>query len=249
MEPSFHEQKDIEILASRDEPGGWLNIYTLPPLAAALISLIMAALMLKFAFRQVSELELGSLPQTGFENQADSEAAAPQPQAANNAIAALFTPEVQYWGPQIGAWAQEWNLDPNLVATVMQIESCGHPTVVSSAGARGLFQVMPFHFRSGENHTQPDTNALRGLSYLSRSLETHSGNVYLALAGYNGGISMSQRSESNWPAETRRYTYWGSGIYHDAAAGRGYSERLDEWLSSGGASLCRRAAVELSLAE
>ena len=162
-------------------------------------------------------------------------------------IAPFFTPSVQYWEPEIVAWAAEWKLDPNLVATVMQIESCGHPEVVSSAGASGLFQVMPFHFKSGERSFDPATNAYRGLSYLSRSLDAHSHNITLALAGYNAGITGSQRPESSWPAETHRYTYWGSGIYDDALKNKTSSARLDEWLQSGGAGLCLKASAHLGI--
>src|SRR5262245_60640765 len=61
-------------------------------------------------------------------------------------IGVLFTPEVQYWTPRILVWAARYGVDPNMLATVIQIESCGDPTVGSSAGAQGLFQVMPFHF-------------------------------------------------------------------------------------------------------
>ncbi len=250
MEPLDLHPNEMENPAFREPPARWLNIYTLPPLAAALVSLIMAALMLKFAYRQVEDLELTSLPLPAIENiPNEGITALDAPARANTAIAVLFTPEVQYWAPKIEAWSREWGLDPDLVATVMQIESCGHPEVISSAGATGLFQVMPFHFKSGESHTHSDTNAMRGLSYLSRSLEAHDGNVYFALAGYNGGIGTSQRAESRWPDETRRYTYWGEGIYSDAAGGKSHSERLDEWLSSGGASLCRRASQALGLVE
>ena len=162
-------------------------------------------------------------------------------------IAPLFTPEVQYWAPQIAAWSQQTGLDPNLIATVMQIESCGDPQATSSAGAIGLFQVMPFHFESGENPYDPMVNAQRGLDYLRRALETRGGDPRLGMAGYNGGISGAQRPESQWAAETQRYVYWGIGIYLDARAGKDTSERLDEWLSHGGASLCRQAAQRLGL--
>ncbi|MBI1856315.1 MAG: transglycosylase SLT domain-containing protein [Chloroflexi bacterium] len=53
---------------------------------------------------------------------------------------------MDYWAAAISRWANASNLDPNLVAVVMQIESCGNPSARSSAGAMGLFQVMPFHF-------------------------------------------------------------------------------------------------------
>lgn len=167
--------------------------------------------------------------------------------AVNGGIAPLFTPEVQHWAGQITRWAEQHGLDPNLAATVMQIESCGHPEIRSSAGATGLFQVMPFHFQQYEVMSDPDTNALRGLDYLRRSLETAGGNPRLAFAGYNGGIGVISRAESAWPNETIRYAYWGSGIYADASLGLSQSQRLDEWLRAGGASLCAKARERLGL--
>jgi len=164
-------------------------------------------------------------------------------------LSPVFTPEVQHWAPQIAAWAQAFQLDPNLVATVMQIESCGAPGVVSSAGAQGLFQVMPFHFTEGESMQDPETNAARGLGYLSLGLQRAAGNVGLALAGYNGGHSQIGRDSSLWPAQTQRYWYWGTGIYEEAAAGAAQSTRLQEWLNAGGASLCSTAAAQIGVAQ
>ena len=152
-----------------------------------------------------------------------------------------------YWEKEIIQWSSDYDLDPNLVATVMQIESCGHPNVVSRADARGLFQVMPYHFEDGEDSFDPSTNAKRGLSFLRRSLDAHNGDARLGMAGYNGGIAGTQRVESDWASETKRYAYWGSGIYADAIAGRGDSPRLEEWLRAGGAGLCAQAREVLSL--
>jgi soluble lytic murein transglycosylase-like protein len=106
---------------------------------------------------------------------------------------------------------------------------------------------MPYHFLSTDDPTTPDTNAARGLAYLGRSLSASGDDVRLALAGYNGGIGLISRAEWSWPAETIRYTYWGSGIYTDAQSGASRSSRLDEWLSAGGASLCRRAGQTLGI--
>ncbi len=155
-------------------------------------------------------------------------------------ISPLFTPEVQAWEEQILVWSEEYQLDPNLVATVMQIESCGYLLAESSAGARGLFQVMPYHFQEGENPFQPNINAKRGLNYLRQAREA-GGNSRLALAGYNGGIYGASLPEEDWPDETIRYVYWGLRIYKDAQNGLDHSDRLQEWLNSGGASLCRKA--------
>jgi soluble lytic murein transglycosylase-like protein len=199
-----------------------LSGFILPPLAVILIS----ALLGTFALKQTRHLEL--------------------PQAASQ-ISPIFTPEIQYWAGNISQWAARFNLDPNLVATIMQIESCGDPGAVSSAGAMGLFQVMPFHFAALDNPYSPETNAARGLAYLQRSLEAANGDARLALAGYNGGIGVIPRAEWTWHAETKRYVQYGSPIYEDARSGASTSSAITEWYNKYGASLCRQASKRLGL--
>jgi soluble lytic murein transglycosylase-like protein len=162
-------------------------------------------------------------------------------------ISGIFTPEVHYWSADIVRWAEAQGLDPNLAATVMQIESCGDPLATSRAGAMGLFQVMPYHFLNNDDAYYPDTNALRGLDYLRRSLEAAGNDPRLALAGYNGGISVIGQLEGDWAGETQRYATRGSGIYADAIGGLKISPHLQEWLEAGGASLCRQAHRRLGL--
>jgi len=168
------------------------------------------------------------------------------PVPPTSSLAPFFAPSVRYWEKAIMRWAGEWNLDPNLVATVMQIESCGDPRAISRAGAMGLFQVMPYHFSEQEAPYDPDTNARRGLAYLSKALDMYQDHR-LAFAGYNGGIGTAAKPESNWPNETIRYSYWGTGIYQDAVTQSPQSPRLDEWMSAGGASLCQQAEERLGL--
>jgi soluble lytic murein transglycosylase-like protein len=193
----------------------------LPPFVAILFGIVLAA----FSF----QLEPGL----------------PTPSAGN--IAPLFTPEVQFWAGSLTLWSAEQGVDPNLAATIMQIESCGHPTIRSSAGAAGLFQVMPFHFQPDEVPNHPNTNALRGLGYLREALNQTGGDTRLAFAGYNGGIGVTVLPESSWAEETRRYVYWATGIYADASLGASQSARLQEWLYAGGASLCQQAHRYLNL--
>ena len=147
-------------------------------------------------------------------------------------------------GYRTSSWAAAAGLDPNLVATVMQIESCGDPRALSPAGAMGLFQVMPYHFAAGDDPYNPDTNATRGLAYLKRSLAAANGNARLALAGYNGGIGVIGQPESTWASETRHYALVGSGIYADASSGMTTSPRLEAW---GGAGLCPQANARLGI--
>jgi soluble lytic murein transglycosylase-like protein len=162
-------------------------------------------------------------------------------------LSSIFTPEVQYWKDSIIRWSAAAGVDPNLAAVVMQIESCGDPRAQSYAGAAGLFQVMPFHFYALENPFDPDTNALRGLNYLARSLEAGAGNARLALAGYNGGIGVIARGEWTWSDQTKRYVYYGAPIYEDARAGLSTSAMVNEWYTKYGASLCNQAHERLGL--
>jgi soluble lytic murein transglycosylase-like protein len=167
--------------------------------------------------------------------------------APHSALAPVFTPEVRYWEAKIVAWAAEFGLDPNLVATIMQVESCGDATAVSRAGAQGLFQVMPFHFSPGEDPFDPDTNARRGMAYFVERLQQTKGDVGRAFAGYNGGHVAAGGSWENWAAETRAYYTYTTGIYADAQAGLSESPALQRWVQNGAGTYCQLVAKKLGL--
>lgn len=162
-------------------------------------------------------------------------------------IAPLFTREVDHWQADISRWSGEYDLDPNLLATVMQIESCGHDSISSVAGAQGLFQVMPFHFSADEVYIDPETNARRGATFLKQCLGWANGDSGLAMACYNGGPSVLSIGIDEWYAETQRYYNWGTAIYADARNGRETSDALNNWLDAGGRLLCTQAADALGL--
>jgi soluble lytic murein transglycosylase-like protein len=252
----FQDQDDWQTAAASENGSGCLSFYVLPPLAALVIAGFLAFLALK------SPLAPAALPVSNSTMLLQNSAAGnPAPatgvatpiwsfssdDTAASGLSPIFTKEIQHWSNDIIRWANTAAVDPNLAATVMQIESCGDPRATSRSGAMGLFQVMPFHFRFGENPYSPDTNALRGLNYLARSLSTGSGNARLALAGYNGGIGVIARSESAWPSETKRYVLYGAPIYEDARSGATSSTMLTEWYQKYGAGLCRQAAQRLGI--
>jgi soluble lytic murein transglycosylase-like protein len=230
-----------EPAALDDYSGGCLPFAALPPLAVIVTGVIMYFFLTSFEFFSLEAAVQENISIQELNDEQGAPVSIGNTQSSKQ-IAALFTPEVQRWEAEIVEWSNEWGLDPNLVATVMQIESCGDPRAVSGAGAMGLFQVMPFHFDGIEDPYRPGTNAYRGLAYLRSALDARGGDVRLAFAGYNGGITGAKRPESAWPAETIRYVYWGTGIYADAKSGHSQSERLNEWLGRGGASLCTQAA-------
>ncbi len=210
----------------------------LPPLAVLLVSGLLAL----FAYSPL--VTVSASPRSLSPS---SPSLVLNPGYAQTVLSPIFTPEVQYWGTRILAWSAEFGLDPNLAATVMQIESCGYARALSRSGAIGLFQVMPFHFSASDSPFDPDTNARRGLAYLAQSLDRARGDPRLALAGYNGGIGVIGRGEWAWPAETNRYAYYGAPIYADAVAGLSTSSAVEEWYLKYGVNLCKQAHEALGL--
>jgi soluble lytic murein transglycosylase-like protein len=162
-------------------------------------------------------------------------------------LAPFFTDEVLHWAPDIMRWSAAYGLDPNIIAIIMQVESCGDPQAISSAGAMGLFQVMPFHFSAGEDGFDPETNSRRGLNYFLGRMDQTGGDVGLSFAGYNGGHVAAGTTWDHWAAETQRYYVWTTGIFQDVNSNQTESETLGRWLQAGGASLCQQAAARLGL--
>lgn len=222
MSPARTTIRDRQTAATpQDQGSGCLSGFILPPLSVIIISAFLAFIALRN-----SSVDL-------------------PPQNAD--LSPIFTSEVHYWAGSIVRWAAASQLDPDLVATIMQIESCGDPRALSSSGAMGLFQVMSFHFQPADDPYDPDTNAARGLAYLVRSLSAASGDPRQALAGYNGGIGVIPRGEWTWSTQTRRYVQYGWPIYQDARNGLDSSVMLNEWYERFGAGLCNQAHQRLGL--
>jgi hypothetical protein len=155
-------------------------------------------------------------------------------------LAPFFASQVLEWGDKIREWAEQYDVNPNVIAIVMQIESCGDPVAISSAGALGLMQVMPFHFDNGENMLNPDTNVRVGMGVFYECLTQFAGwDLGMALACYNGGPRVTQIDFSQWAAETQSYYRWATGLWSDVRAGHESSDTLNEWLDAGGQRLCQ----------
>ncbi|MEQ9643478.1 MAG: transglycosylase SLT domain-containing protein [Alphaproteobacteria bacterium] len=99
---------------------------------------------------------------------------------------------------------------PALALAVARVESNFNAQALSSAGARGVMQIMPATGR-GEYGVHPDElwdarlNVQIGIDFLGRLIERYDGRWDLALSHYNGGtISGSGANARPLPA-TRRY--------------------------------------------
>ena len=90
-------------------------------------------------------------------------------------------------------YSTQYELDPVLVASVINVESKYNTSALSSAGAVGLMQVKPSTATwimdediTQEQLTEPELNIKVGCLYLSQLLEQFN-NLECALAGYNAG--------------------------------------------------------------
>ena len=92
-------------------------------------------------------------------------------------------------------YANQYDLDWQLVCAVIRQESGFNPRAKSRAGARGLMQLMPATAKELGVHNlyQPEQNIAGGVRYLRQQYDRfpnspHAHRLRLALASYNGGI-------------------------------------------------------------
>ena len=110
--------------------------------------------------------------------------------------------------------ARRFGLPEAWIWAVMRVESNGDVRAVSSAGARGLMQIMPgtwaglrARYRLGRDPFDPRDNIMAGTAYL-REMHDRYGNVTAMLAAYNAGPGRYDEHLSRGrplPAETRAY--------------------------------------------
>jgi soluble lytic murein transglycosylase-like protein len=87
-------------------------------------------------------------------------------------------------------------LDPQMVLGLIQVESGFKKYALSSVGARGFMQVMPFWSRSigasDHNLFLLRTNLRYGCTILRHYLDIEHGDLYRALGRYNGSLGQPQ---------------------------------------------------------
>ena len=92
--------------------------------------------------------------------------------------------------------AQRAGLDPQLVLGLIQVESGFKKYAVSSAGARGYMQVMPFWVKlignRDSNLFHLRTNLRFGCTILRHYLDIEKGDYYRALGRYNGSLGQPE---------------------------------------------------------
>lgn len=107
--------------------------------------------------------------------------------------------------------AQRAGLDPHLVLGLIQVESGFRRHAISSAGARGYMQVMPFwteQIGDGDASRLFDarTNLRYGCVILRHYLDRENGDLFRALGRYNGSLGRPEYPRAVLAA-WKRWTY------------------------------------------
>lgn len=101
-------------------------------------------------------------------------------------------------------------LSPQIVLALIQVESNFDEYAISTAGARGLMQVMPFWLkeigRINDNLFHIRTNLRMGCTILRYYLDKEKGNITRALARYNGSLGSYRYTSKVFSALDKRWT-------------------------------------------
>lgn len=110
--------------------------------------------------------------------------------------------------------AKKYGVDKDLINAIIKIESDFNPKTVSSAGAKGLMQLMSFNFEM-LGVTDPfniEQNIDGGTKLIKKYIDMYDGDVKMGLMAYNGGPTRMKnrgvKSPSDiykMPKETQNY--------------------------------------------
>lgn len=109
----------------------------------------------------------------------------------------------------VHAEATRADLEPELVLSVIHVESAFDRFALSYVGAQGLMQVMPFWKneigRPDDNLMDMATNLRYGCTILKHYIDREKGNLIRALGRYNGSLG-----KTKYPAKVLRFweKYW-----------------------------------------
>ncbi|MCC0632891.1 lytic transglycosylase domain-containing protein [Clostridioides sp. ZZV15-6388] len=110
--------------------------------------------------------------------------------------------------------SNKYNVDANLIKAIIKVESDFNPNTVSSAGAKGLMQLMPENCRD-LGVTDPfniEQNIDAGTRHIKEYIDMFGGSIEMGLMAYNGGPGrMKSRGVESisdlykMPKETQNY--------------------------------------------
>jgi len=186
----------------------------------------------------------------------------PTPLTAGSGITIPWIPAtVKQWEQPINQMAQKYNIDPDLLAIIMTMESGGY-TKADSGQAQGLMQITPP--TAGDIASKylkkpvtsydiwdPETNIEFGAAYLAHLRDVFGGSsqgpswnttVELIAAGYNGGPGAAnslEKGEGLHDMQTVAYSRDAYNMWRERHATS--SPTFDRWKERGGINLIQKA--------
>ncbi len=187
-------------------------------------------------------------------------------QAKSSRITIPWIPAtVKQWEKPITENAKKYDLDPNLIAIIMTLESGGYTKAHSEADAQGLMQVTPptandiaerYLKKPQERYDlyKPETSIEFGTAYLAMLRDEYgtakqgpSWNVTVELlaAAYNGGFSAAnaiEKGEGLNDTQTLNYSRDAFNMWRERHAQK--SPTFERWKERGGIELIEAAQAE-----
>jgi Rod binding domain-containing protein len=117
-------------------------------------------------------------------------------------------PILSKFGQSIKNASHKYDLNPQLIYSVILAESGGRPDAVSHKGAKGLMQLTDTTAveMGVSDSLDPEQNIMGGAKYLRKMLNNFGGNLKLALAAYNAGPGTVSKYNGVPPyPETEKY--------------------------------------------
>lgn len=187
-----------------------------------------------------------------------------------SSITAPWIPDtVRQWQQPIDTMAKRYQVDPNLIAIVMTMESGGY-SKADSGQAQGLMQITPVTSKdiaahdlkqsvSKYNIWDPATNIEFGTAYLAKLRNVYgspeqgpswTSTVELVAAAYNGGYSAANSLyKGRGITDTQTVVYSRDAFNMWRERGAQDSPTFDRWQERGGSDLINKARAEMQSAQ
>ena len=171
---------------------------------------------------------------------------------------------VTYWDKTIDEMGKRYNIDPNLIAIIMTMESGGDASAKSSDNAVGLMQITPLTAKdiaskylkkpvTKYNLYNPTTNIEFGTAYLAwlrdyfgtaQQGPSWDSTVELIAAGYNGGPGAAGSLEAGQGlTDTQTVVYSRDAFNMWRERNAKDSPTFDRWKERGGTLLIAAAKI------
>jgi hypothetical protein len=189
----------------------------------------------------------------------------PIPYQPAGITAAWIPSTVKHWSGPINQMAKKYDVDPNLIAIIMTMESGGDAKAESSDKAQGLMQITPptakdiaakflKQPRKTYNLQDPGTNVEFGTAYLAylrdqfgtaRQGPDWTSTVELVAAGYNGGPGAANSlEEGKGLQDTQTVVYSRDAFNMWRERHIADSPTFDRWVERGGSLLINAARAD-----